>query len=562
ESGVVREDLKFFQPGTPKDDAYFGPVTVFYNELTLEQPIISTGGNDELTIQVTYQGCADAGLCYPPKTQTALYLNPAVAAANQADNPDAQTSEPIQTQAQAQSTAQESRLEVADSAPKPSAPASPSSMLNTESAQSLAGFIQAAALWQTLGVFFLLGIGLAFTPCVFPMIPILSTIVAGQKHATTLSSFTLSLAYVLGMAALYAALGFIVGQAGAGINLQAYLQEPWVLSVFAGLFFVLALSMFGLYELQLPEFLRSRLGDLQHKQRGGTLFQVFLMGAVSALVVSPCVSAPLAGAMIYIASTGDAALGALVLFAMALGMGIPLVLFGTGAGHWLPRAGAWMVAVRALFGVMLIAVAIWLLERFLAGPVTLLLWALLAGVSAVYLGAFEPVHDGWQRLWKGVGLLLFVYAIFLLAGAATGASDPLRPFAALPSLQAQASVTSPSLEFRTVYNLDQLDEEVAAARSAGQPLMLDFYADWCVSCKIMERDTFPHPEVRARLKDVRLIKADVTANDAGNQALLSHFGLYGPPGILFFDANGAELSDRRIYGEMKTQEFVAHLDAL
>src|SRR5690606_9521528 len=216
---------------------------------------------------------------------------------------------------------------------------------------------------------------------------------AGQKRATTRSSFLLSLAYVLGVAFLYAVLGFVVGKAGAGINLQAYLQEPWVLTVFAALFFALALSMFGLSELQLPEFLRSRLGELQHKQRGGTLIQVFLMGAISALVVSPCVSSPLAGAMIYIASTGDAGLGALVLFTMALGMGIPLVLFGTGAGHWLPRAGAWMIAVRALFGVMLIAVGVWLLERFLAGPVTLLLWALLAGVSAVYLGAFEPVHD-------------------------------------------------------------------------------------------------------------------------------------------------------------------------
>lgn len=529
ESGTTLGESRFSLPGTPKDDPYFGQVEVFYEDVTLEVPI-NSGGTQEVNVQVSYQGCAEAGLCYPPQTKSALYIADAVSPSTPADQPS--------------STSIQGKTPV-----------------DTSSAQSLAGYIGEAALWQTLGLFFLLGLGLAFTPCVFPMIPILSSIIAGQKQASTGGSFRLSLAYVLGVAALYAVLGFAVGYFGAGMNLQAYLQNPWILSFFAGLFVLLALSMFGFYEIQLPAFLRDRLANVQQKQSGGTLTGVFTMGVVSALVVSPCVSAPLAGALVYIAATGDAGLGALILFVMALGMGVPLLLIGTGAGRLLPRAGAWMVAIKAVFGVLLLAVAIWLLERFLAGPLTLTLWALLAGVSAVYLGAFEAALQPWQRLWKGCGLMLFIYAILLLVGAASGGSNPLQPLESL-SLSAGTPNTAIELQFTKVSSLEQLAAQVRQAQQSGRAVMVDVYADWCISCKVMERDTFPHPDVSKHLENMHLVKMDVTANDAGHQAFLTHFGLFGPPAILFYDQSGQELADWRIYGEISTRDFIRHLDSL
>lgn len=526
-------EFRFSRTSTPMEDPYFGAVQVFYEDVTLEVPVLTTGGAQEVEFQVTYQGCAEAGLCYPPETKPALYLADAARG----------------------SLAGESATASASSPP------SRDTSVNVTSAQSLASHISQSALWQTLGLFFFLGLGLAFTPCVFPMIPILSSIIAGQKQASTGSSFRLSLAYVLGVATLYALLGLAVGYFGAGVNLQAYLQEPWLLAVFAALFVALALSMFGFYEIQLPSFLRDRLASMQQKQSGGTLGGVFAMGFVSALVVSPCVSAPLAGVLVYIASTGDAALGALILFVLSLGMGVPLLLIGTGAGRFLPRAGAWMVAIKAVFGVLLLAVAIWLLERFLAGPVTLVLWAALAGISGVYLGAFEPAPRLWQRLWKGTGLLLFVYAVLLLIGAVTGGANPMQPLDRL-SFNASGQNSARELEFTTVYNLEQLEQQVRLAKQSGRAVMVDVYADWCISCKIMERDTFPHPDARKHLQEMHLVKVDVTANNAEHQAFLSYFGLFGPPGILFYDRTGQELTDWRIYGEISTRDFIRHLESL
>lgn len=532
EPDVVLGEPRFSIASSPKDDPYFGAVQVFYEDLTMEVPVLDTGGRTEIEFKVSYQGCAEAGLCYPPETQPVLYLADATPPAGLTGLQDNNAGAPPQRDAS----------------------------VNVSSAQSLADYISQAGLWQILGLFFVLGLGLAFTPCVFPMIPILSSIIAGQKQASTGSSFRLSLAYVLGVATLYALLGIVVGYFGAGMNLQAYLQEPWLLATFAAVFVVLALSMFGFYEIQLPAFLRDRLADAQQKQTGGTLGGVYAMGFLSALVVSPCVSAPLAGALVYIASTGDAALGGLILFIMSLGMGAPLLLIGTGAGRILPRAGAWMVAIKAVFGVLLLAVAIWLLERFLAGPLTLTLWAALVGISAIYLGAFEPAPKLWQRFWKGLGLLLFVYAILLLIGAASGGADPLKPLDRL-SLN-NGGPAAQQLEFTTVYNLEQLEQQVQLARQSGRAVMVDVYADWCISCKIMARDTFPHPEARKHLEAMHLVKVDVTANDGGNQAFLSHFGLFGPPGILFYNQAGQELAEWRIYGEIGTQDFIRHLAAL
>src|SRR5690554_2464369 len=474
EPDVVLGEPRFSVVSTPKDDPYFGAVQVFYEDVTLEVPVLDTGGHPELEFKISYQGCAEAGLCYPPETKSVLFL--------------ADTATPESLTSQQEESA--------------SIPAQRDTSVNVTSAQSLADYIGQTSLWQTLGLFFILGLGLAFTPCVFPMIPILSSIIAGQKQASTGSSFRLSLAYVLGVATLYALLGVVVGYFGAGMNLQAYLQEPWLLTVFAALFVVLALSMFGFYEIQLPAFLRDRLASVQQKQTGGTLGGVFAMGFVSALVVSPCVSAPLAGVLVYIASTGDAALGALILFVLSLGMGVPLLLIGTGAGRFLPRAGAWMVAIKAVFGVLLLAVAIWLLERFLAGPVTLVLWAALAGISGVYLGAFEPAPRLWQRLWKGTGLLLFVYAVLLLIGAVTGGANPMQPLDRL-SFNASGQNSARELEFTTVYNLEQLEQQVRLAKQSGRAVMVDVYADWCISCKIMERDTFPRSEERRVGKECR-----------------------------------------------------------
>lgn len=547
--GVVQEEARYSQIAEVQDDPYFGRVEVFRGDLLVEIPIISTGGATELTAKVSYQGCADAGLCYPPQHRDTLYYP--------GGNPDGSASETTNA-ADTGGTTSGSATDSGGSNTESAGPAD--SSFAPGAAQSLAGRIQSASLWQSLGLFLLAGIGLAFTPCVFPMIPILSSIIAGQRQATAGGSFKLSLAYVLGMAFLYGLLGMLMGSLGAGFNLQAYLQNPWALGIFSALFVLLALSMFGLYELQLPAFLRDRLNNAQQKQRGGTLAGVFAMGSLSALVVSPCVSAPLAGALLYIAATGDAPLGAMLLFTMALGMGLPLLAIGTGAGRLLPRAGAWMVAVKAVFGVLLLAVAIWLLERFMAGPVTLTLWALLAGVSAVCLGAFEPAPQMPGRLRKGLGLMLFAYGIVLLVGASAGAHDPLRPLAPLSA--GRDGPGQAPLAFTRVRNLPQLAQQVELAAQRGQPVLVDFYADWCISCKIMDRDVFPDPEVRQLLSGYHLVKADVTANDPGNQALLAEFGLFGPPGTLFYSHQGREIQEARIYGEISKQDFIRHLRRL
>jgi thiol:disulfide interchange protein DsbD len=333
------------------------------------------------------------------------------------------------------------------------------------------------------------------------------------------------------------------------MNLQAALQSPAVLGVFALVFVLLALAMFGFYELQLPQAWQNRINAASQNLRGGQYLGVLLMGGLSSLVVSPCLSAPLAGALIYLSSTGDAWLGGGALLALGFGMGVPLLVIGASGGHLLPRAGAWMDDVKAVFGVLLLGVAVWMLERVVPPQVTLLLWAALAIGVGVYLGAldFAP-RQGWRQLWKASGALSFVYGVLLLIGAASGAEDPLEPLARIAATSVTAKPDA-QLQWRPVRGLDGLQSELEAAAASGQQVLLDFYADWCISCKVMERNVFSDPAVMAQLGRFRLLQADVTDYDEEDRALLQHFDLSGPPSMLFFDADGVELTRLRKQGE-------------
>ncbi len=390
------------------------------------------------------------------------------------------------------------------------------------------------------------------------MLPILTGVVLRDQPGG-MRSFLLSLTYVLPMAGGFALLGALMGVFGAELNLQARLQSPWILVPFSLFFVVFALAMFGLFELRLPQALSSRLDRLAGNARGGSFTGAALLGAVSSLLVSPCVSAPLAGALLYISASGDALGGGLKLFALGLGMGAPLVLFATGGGALLPKSGPWMVTVRNVFGVLLLAVAVWMLERVVPGPVALALWGLLAAGSAVFLGTLELTSKTpRQKLAQLLGLVLLVYALAAWVGALQGGSDPLRP---LPNAIAGASPNSMASEgWHTISTPAELDSQLAAARAAGQPLMLDWYADWCISCKVIEREVFANPQVAPRLADYRLIRFDITESNAAQRGLLDRYKLFGPPAILFFDRNGKELSDVRVVGEIDASGFVDRLD--
>jgi len=518
-------------PGKVKVDDYFGEVEVYYHEARVRVPFSATAGPAEaFEVGISYQGCADRGLCYPPETRWISFAGI-----------------PGPTASKANSSG-------------PSSGYSVRSVAALTQEQGLADRLRQGTLFGALLLFFIGGVGLAFTPCVLPMVPILSSIIVGESDSLTRTrAFTLSLSYVLGMAITYAGLGMLVGMFGASMNLQAALQSPPVLVGFAIVFVVLSLSMFGFYELQLPQGLQNRLNAFSANRRGGKYAGVALMGAISSLVVSPCVSAPLAGALIYISSTGDAVLGGSALLALGLGMGLPLLIIGSSGGHLLPRAGVWMDNVKAVFGVLLLAVAVWLLERVLPGPATLMLWAALAMGSGVYLGALDfSARQGWGQLWRATGAFGFIYGVLLLIGAASGAEDPLRPLHGMRVAGEQAE----SLEWRPVKGLDGLRVELQAASVAGEIAMLDLYADWCISCKVMERSVFPADGVRERLSTLRLLRADVTDNDELDKALLAEYGLFGPPSMLFFSKDGREITDFRVMGELGRRAMATHLERL
>ncbi len=536
-AGVVIGEAQFSDTGKAKDDEYFGRVHVIYDALEVHLPIRLPAGTAEADIKITYQGCAEAGLCYPPRSQNVLFISSAE---------DASAGAPA-TNASSQN------------APSPSNPING----DLDTSDGISRFLETASLPIIAGIFFLLGLGLTFTPCVFPMIPILSSIIAGQQHPTPLRSFLLAMAYVLGMALTYAAAGVITGLLGAGANIQAMMQDPLILSVFAAVFVALALAMFGFYELQLPAFVRDRLNTTSQSISGGQLSGVFFIGALSALVVSPCVSAPLAGALLYIGATGDAVIGGLSLFALGLGMGVPLLLIALGGGALLPRAGQWMDSVKAVFGVMLLAVAIWLLGRFVTPWLTMLLWSVLLIASANAMGAFEASQSGWPRLFKATGQILALWGALIFVGALSGGTNPLQPLDSLsqPTLMGQAPGNAVMKHpFVVIHDPAGLEMELAVAKASGKPAFLDFYADWCASCLTMENQVFPRPDIAPLMQEFHLIKADVTENDAGNQALLNKFGLFGPPSMIFFDPQGRELKPLRVAGEISGNSFRQRLE--
>ena len=520
--------------GEMKQDPSFGNVEVFHRsfqaEITLDRPFDAATG---MTLSAVYMGCSEEGLCYPPINKTI-----------QLDLPDAQTGlratpAPAITEAPPPSAI----------TPMPAAPATE----NTRIAQLFKG----GSFWLIVSSFFGAGLLLALTPCVFPMIPILSGIIVGRGHKITrMHAFILSLAYVLGMAITYAAAGVAAGFSGSLISNA--LQTPWVLGSFAAMFVLLSLSMFGLYELQLPNSWQSKLTGASNHLHGGHLSGVFVMGALSAIIMGPCVAAPLAGALLYIGQTHDAVLGGVALFALALGMGAPLLLIGTSAGALLPKAGAWMESVKSFFGVMLLALAIWIVQPLLPIAVQMLLWATLLIFSGIYLRALDALQhnaSGWHRLFKGFGMIALLLGVAYLIGALSGARDLLRPLGNIGRAEGQGSET---VQFSRVMDVAEPDRRIAQSR--GKRVMLDFYADWCVSCKEMERFTFTDPAVQTKLKSVLLLQAVVTANSEADQAMLKRFGLYGPPGILFFDAQGNEMSDFRMIGYQDAAQFLKTLE--
>lgn len=430
-----------------------------------------------------------------------------------------------------------------------------------------AELLGAGSLWVVLGAFFVAGLALSLTPCVFPMIPILSGIIVGAgQRLNTGRAFLLSLVYVLAMALTYTLAGILMGLFGA--NMQAALQNPWAIGSFALLFVVLALSMFGFYELQLPAWLQSRVSQASANQKGGSLTGVAVMGFLSALIVGPCMAAPLAGALLYIGQSGDPLLGGAALFVLSLGMGVPLLLVGTSAGRLLPRAGGWMEGVKAAFGVVLLLMAVWMLDRVVPTELTMGLTGVILVVSAVYLNVFERLDEhssGWHRLWKGLGLVLLVYGVALLIGLLAGSRSLIYPLQGLASTQAgtaTAQNTRSNVTFTTVTSLSQLEPLLAQAQSQGKPVLLDFYADWCVSCLELEHFTFAEPAMQARLADFALIKVDVTANDADAKALNQQYQVFGPPVLFFYDAAGQPRPELTVVGFIEAEPLLEKLSAL
>ena len=512
-------------PGTPKTDAFYGEQQVFYNALDVRVQLDTVAGSAPVReLLVRYQGCADAGLCYPPQQRTVSI-----------------------TAAGAASISAGGAFTVPDSA-----------VVLSETDQLAQVLIRDALGWMLL-TFFVAGLLLAFTPCVLPMVPILSAIIAGQPgEPSARRGFALSAVYVLAMSMTYTGAGVVAGLFGQ--NLQALFQHPAVLIAFSAVFVALALAMFGAYELQLPLALQARLSALSHRQRGGSYLGVGVMGVLSALIVGPCVAAPLAAALIVIGSTGDPLRGGMALFALSLGMGVPLLAVGVFGPRLLPRAGPWMMLVKNVFGLLLLAVAVYLLTRLLGDAAALALWAALALLAAVLLVRSMPsgatrTSARFKRVHIGVSAAALVYSVLLAVGAATGGSDPLRPLAGL------GQAPHIPLRFERVKNVEDLDRVLAEARQGDRSVMLDFYADWCVSCKELERYTFSDPRVQAQLQDTVLIQADVTAYDAEDKVLLQRFGLHGPPAILFFRRDGLEQRRFRVIGFMAAAAFQSHVAA-
>jgi len=569
---LYREQFKFaaagatlgapaIPPGKVKfDETFQKNVETYRNAVTIVVPVDQAGA--EFRLVVTSQGCADAGLCYPPMQSAATIGLTGFGGSGMARVDPPGSASGGTTLATSASTAPPTTAEIT----------------------GIDAVLRGGSFWPIVGAFFIAGLLLSLTPCVLPMLPIVSSIIVGQAGSgggPTLAGagagagsrsasagqsrrrgFALAASYSFGMAVVYTAFGVIAGLAGEG--LAAALQNPWVLGAFALGLVALSLSMFGVYELQMPSSISSRINDAARKLPGGKAAGVFAMGGVSALIVSPCVAAPLAGALLYLSQTRDVWLGGTALFSLAAGMSVPLLLVGASAGALLPRAGAWMVEVKAAFGVLLLGVALWTVQPIMPGALALALWGLLALGAAGLLvmraraigpapaSAVAPPRLAWRQ---AIAALLGLVGVLQVVGAASGATDPLQPLARF-SARSDIDASPGMPRFQRVRSVDELD---AALRTAGRPVMLDFYADWCVSCKEMERFTFTEPAVQKKLAGALLLKADVTANNADDRALLKRFSLFGPPGTIFFDAGGKEIRAARLIGYQNSRGFVETL---
>lgn len=523
--------LPFSLPaGENKMDEIFGLSEVYHYDTDVNLALNRKNSSSELTLVAHYQGCSETfNICYPPTTKEFNLILPAQSA-EMTNTEDLDLNSPLTAVVP---LSEQDRL-----------------------AQSLAE----DSLTKILFIFFGLGILLAFTPCVFPMIPILSSIIIGEgEKITTHRAFVLSLTYVLAMSVTYTAAGVLTGLLGE--NLQAAFQNPWIIGSFSGLFVILALSMFGLFELQLPHFIQHHLHTISHKQQGGTLIGAGLMGLISGVIVGPCLAPPLAGALIFIGQHGDPILGGAALFSMSLGMGLPLIIIGTSEGSLLPRAGDWMNTIKSVFGILMLGLAIWMLERVIPGWVNLILWGSLLIVTAIYLGALNSLGidaNGWVKFWKGIGLIFLIYGSLLIVGGASGSHNVWQPLAMVGSNHT-ATEDNTGIKFTQITNLTELQQTLA---QTSQPVMLDFYADWCVDCKKMEVTTFVNSDVKTASADWQLLQIDVTKNTPEHQALLKELKVFGPPTILFYDADGEEYSQHRLVGGITAPELLQHFESL
>ncbi len=511
--------------GTPAHDEEFGQVEVFHNELGFDLPIIRTNSSAQtITLQAKYQGCADRGVCYPPMTKKI-----------ELELPAAQEIQPIVNTQPTPALSEQDQI-----------------------VQSL----QHDSLAMTLLSFFGFGLLLSMTPCIFPMIPILSGIIVGHGHRiTTARAFFLSLSYVVASALTYTVFGILAALFGS--NLQTTFQQPWIIGLFSAIFVLLSLSMFGFFELELPNSIKTRLHNSSEKHRDGSFWGAAIMGSLSSLIVGPCVAAPLAGALIFIGQSGNAVLGGGALFAMGMGMGVPLLLLGASAGKLLPKAGTWLYSTKAVFGVIMLAVAVWMLSRILPPAITILLWAMLLILPAIYLNAIDPLPEnssGWRKLWKGVGLMMLAYGLLLLIGFSMGNNNPLKPLQGFSVNNAQAA--EQGIVFEKVASISALEARIQQASANHQPVMLDFYADWCISCKEMEAYTLTDSKVKQALTGFVLLQADVTKNSDDDKALLAKFNLIGPPAILFFGADNQESTEHRVIGYQDAETFIKTLQRI
>lgn len=519
------KDAKVQLPqGILKKDDVLGTYQVFSGVLKVPV-LLPKAASGMLNLNVSYQGCSSKGYCYPPiKNVVRVTLGAG----------------PIHN-----------NVFVTSDVP-------PSKISDQNYAETIfAGSSNLIIILSFLG----LGLLLAFTPCVLPMIPILSGIIVGHgKHLTTMKAFLLSLVYVMGMALTYAAAGVIVALIGSRI--QTLFQTTWVIVLVSGLFVLLALSLFGFYELEEPARWRNFFTSWSNKQKGGTYLGAFLMGVLSSLIVSPCVSAPLVGVLAYIAQTGNTVLGGFALLALGFGMGIPLLLVGISAGKLLPKAGPWMESVKKLFGILLLAIAIWMLSRVIPGPVALFLWAVLLICTAIFMGIFNEAKNNWYKLLRGLSVVLVVYGIILVIGAALGNSDPLHPWEKIGINNNLNANNKDYPSFIIVKDMTQLENELAAAKSLNKPVLLDFYADWCVSCVHLDRYVFALPIVQKQLQNFVLLRADVTRNNNFDRGLLKKMNVIAPPTLIFFNNKGQELKSERMVGEFDQKDFLQHLQQL